>query len=346
MGRKLSYKTLIETNERLMAQKVELECLVADLIKTNKSVIAKRNQPGKQLSKVKLQCEKLISDNSVKDKKAKEQALVISGIQNKFRLQHSKVNELTKQNNQLLSFTEMTTQEIGEPLRKIQVFTYRIRKTENARLESESQRLLERVRSSTSRMQQLVSALQVYTRSSSGEQKFIHTDLKTILNDVKKELQPEIHSRKASIRIKDIGFAVVDPIQFKHVFYNLISNALKFSRPGLSPKILIARSRLRAKKNEDLPNAGNREFIKISVQDNGIGFSAEHSEKIFEPFQRLHGNDEYPGTGVGLTIVKKIVENHRGVIIANSEEDKGSDFQIIIPLRPELKIVGEKLLTD
>jgi signal transduction histidine kinase len=132
-----------------------------------------------------------------------------------------------------------------------------------------------------------------------------------------------IEEKKIKIKIENLPVIKVEPTQFQQLFFNLIENAIKYSRRDVEPEIII-QSKLIRKKSAPA-------FYQISVCDNGIGFESEYEEKVFKLFERLHGKYEYSGTGIGLTICKKIVENHNGTITAKSELGKGSMFTITLP---------------
>ncbi len=334
MAKKMTYTELLAVNKKLQDQNLEMDGRIKDLLKFNQLLESQNNERANQLSELTVLNQILSAEMKSLERRSKRMSLVMDGLKHRQERDEFAARDLKNLNRQLLHFTDLASQELQEPLRKIEVFTEKIFRTESASLQLESQKLLSRVRTSTGRMQHLIKDLITYSRTSAAGNKFIPTDLNTIVNEVSKELQDLINSKKAMIMAPGLGFATIDPLQFRQVFFNLISNALKFSHPDLSPKIVISKSRLKDAKAQQLKIGGENKYIRISVKDNGIGFNSAHKEKIFEPFQRLHGNEEYPGTGVGLTIVRKIVENHRGVIIAESKEGAGSDFQIIIPIDP------------
>ena len=125
--------------------------------------------------------------------------------------------------------------------------------------------------------------------------------------------------------------ANIIPFQFRQLLFNLISNSLKFSNPAQPSYIKIKSEIAQGIKLNNAKLSAEKKYCHITVSDNGIGFEQQYSEKIFEVFQRLHGKNEYNGTGIGLSIVKRIVENHNGIITANGELNKGATFDIYIP---------------
>jgi two-component system CheB/CheR fusion protein len=181
------------------------------------------------------------------------------------------------------------------------------------------------------RMQTLIQDLLAFSRLSTSDRKFQNTDLKTIIEEVKLEFKEAIEEKKALIEVKEICEVHIIPFQFRQLMHNLIGNALKFSNPNIPPHIVISSVNIAYSKLniENLPI--RKEYCHISISDNGIGFEKEFAEKIFEVFQKLHGKDEYAGTGIGLAIVKKIIENHGGIITATSKLNEGATFDIYIP---------------
>jgi two-component system CheB/CheR fusion protein len=161
--------------------------------------------------------------------------------------------------------------------------------------------------------------------------KFIKTDLNLIIEDVKIELSETIEAKGAKVINKKLCDINIIPYQFRQVMINLISNALKFSRPEVTPTIIIKSNLVKYNKSKMLGLEPEKQYCHIVIEDNGIGFEEKYNEKIFEVFQKLHNKDEYPGTGIGLAIVKKIIENHNGSISAKSVFGKGTTFEIYIP---------------
>ena len=148
---------------------------------------------------------------------------------------------------------------------------------------------------------------------------------------MKEDLKEELHQKKAIIETTAMCEAFVIPFQFRQLVNNLISNSLKFSAENKSPHIII-KSEIADGASFDNKNLEKvKQYCHVSISDNGIGFEQEYSEKIFQVFQRLHGRHEYDGTGIGLAIVKKIVDNHHGFITAKSDLNNGATFDIYIP---------------
>lgn len=237
--------------------------------------------------------------------------------------------DLVKTNEELSSFAYVASHDLQEPLRKIQIFSKRI--TEMESLSATGKDYFERMRKAAERMQNLIEDLLTYSRTGSVERDFEKIELTEIVNEVKEYLKDEILQKNATIISNDLCECPVIRFQFRQLLHNLIGNSLKFANPGRPPVITINSS---IKPGKELPLAGlekDRKYCHISVQDNGIGFDPTFSEQIFGLFQRLHGKSEYPGTGIGLSICKKIIENHHGVMTAEGEPGKGAKFHIYIP---------------
>jgi PAS domain S-box-containing protein len=239
--------------------------------------------------------------------------------------------ELQKLNKELQSFAYISSHDLQEPLRKIQTFASRIREKEEDNLTEHGRDYFKRMQEAAKRMQTLIQDLLTYSRTTTSERKFENTDLNEIIDEVKDDLREELNDKHATFDATELCNANIIPFQFKQLLHNLIGNALKFSNPLRPPHIKIKSEVGKGIKFNNERLSPQKKYCHISVKDNGIGFDQKYCERIFEVFQRLHGKDEYKGTGIGLSIVKKIVENHDGIITANSELDKGATFDIYIP---------------
>lgn len=246
----------------------------------------------------------------------------------------SKNIELYRQNQELASFNYIASHDLQEPLRKIQTFASRIIDMEETRLSDRGKDFLYRLNSAAARMQQLIADLLSFTRlRGNADNQFEVTSLGAIIEVVKSDLSEVITEKKASIILKKDCSPRVIPVKFRQLMQNLFSNALKFSHPDVPPVIEV---NCETMDNRDklLPAFPlHTPVCHIAVQDNGVGFEQKFSARIFEVFQRLHDKAAYQGTGIGLAIVKKIVENHDGVVTATSELGKGARFDIYIPVR-------------
>ncbi len=239
--------------------------------------------------------------------------------------------ELEKMNKELQSFAYISSHDLQEPLRKIQTFATRITEKEEKNLSDAGKDMFKRMQDAAKRMQTLIQDLLAYSRTNTTEHKFKTTDLNEIIAEVKEDLKEELKEKHATIEANQLCNADIIRFQFRQLMYNLISNSLKFSNPNHPPLIQIRSEIVTGTKLNNEKLLPQNKYCHITVSDNGIGFEEQYKEKIFEVFQRLHSKNEYDGTGIGLSIVKKIVENHHGIITATGELNKGATFDIYIP---------------
>lgn len=239
--------------------------------------------------------------------------------------------ELQNVNKELEEFTYVASHDLQEPLRKIQTFASRLLEKENDNLSEGGKNYFRLMQNAAERMHRLISDLLAFSRLSATERKFEKVNLGIIIDEVKVEFKETIAQKKAKIVVKGNCEVNITAFQFRQMMHNLIGNALKFSKPNVAPRITITSKDIKKNKLNIQDLQPHREYCHIKITDNGIGFENEFSEKIFEVFQKLHGKDEFAGTGIGLAIVKKIVDNHHGVITATSEPNKGTTFNIFIP---------------
>ena len=238
--------------------------------------------------------------------------------------------ELALSNAELEQYAYIASHDLQEPLRKIITFSNLI--TDRYLIDSEeAHKHMERIINSTRRMKNLVNDLLDYSRLSSANS-FPICNLYDIVQETLADLEVSIQEKEASIIVQGLPSIEVMPDQMRQVFQNIISNALKFSRVGVPAVIAINGDLVQEKNIESLPSPTGK-FCRITITDNGIGFDETYRDKIFTLFQRLHSLTEYEGTGIGLSIVKKIVEKHQGLITARSKRGEGSTFIIVLPVK-------------
>jgi signal transduction histidine kinase len=239
--------------------------------------------------------------------------------------------DLDMKNTELDAFTYVSSHDLQEPLRKIQTFVNVILANDYENLSENGKHKFGRILYSVNRMRELINSLLSFSRMNVTDRQFERVDLNNIIDDLKEALSENILEKQAVIETELHGKIHIIPFQFTQLLQNLITNAIKFSRPEVPPHIAI-RSRLVS--GTELPAeklSPDARYCHITIEDNGIGFEPKYSEKIFAVFQQLHDRDSYEGTGIGLAIVKKIVESHNGIIMATGEHMKGARFDIYIP---------------
>jgi PAS domain S-box-containing protein len=254
-------------------------------------------------------------------------------VQKAYRILEDKNRELERSNKELGSFTYVASHDLQEPLRKIQAFGRRIVEKEEQNLTDNGKDYLSRMVDAANRMQKLIDSLLEFSRTTTATKKFELSDLNILLEEVKRENKFSIDEKHAVIEVAPLPNIIVVPFQFKQLVWNLISNSLKYSKRDEKPHIEITCDILPSKEIDRPDIISGVNYCKISFKDNGIGFDPVFSEQIFELFQRLHGRAEYSGSGIGLAICKKIVENHEGYITAESKPGEGAAFHVYLPMK-------------
>lgn len=265
-----------------------------------------------------------------------EQKMFATELENMVKLRTNELEEknidLEKINKELQSFVYISSHDLQEPLRKIQTFSSRILETEYETLSGNAKKYFNRMQKSAFRMQNLIQDLITYSRTNVQELNFETVDLYGVIEEIKETLSEELEKSQVTFKLHNMCSIKVIPVQFMQIMHNLISNSIKFAKTDQPVVIEINCQRVVGKKT-GIPSLSTEEdwYYHISYSDNGIGFEPQYRDKIFEVFQRLHSKDEYSGTGIGLAIVKKIIENHEGIIVAHGELNEGAKFDIYIP---------------
>ncbi|MDA6072147.1 PAS domain S-box protein [Flavobacterium sp. AC] len=242
-----------------------------------------------------------------------------------------KNRDLINMNIELQSFAYISSHDLQEPLRKIQTFASRLSDLDEQNISAKAKTYLSRIEVAAKRMQTLIQDLLEYSRTNSAERVFVKVNLDDIAEEIISDFSERIEEKNAQVIFNPLGEATIIPFQFRQLLHNLIGNALKFSKKGISPIIEIKANRIKGNKIKQLVDFPDKMYYHLKISDNGIGFDAEYKERIFEVFKRLNTDTEFAGTGIGLAIVKKIVENHKGIITASGEKNKGATFDIYIP---------------
>jgi signal transduction histidine kinase len=288
-----------------------------ELLRLKVAVFAELYRKNRQLSQqeTKLKQANWELEREVEERKMNEEKIRLLNeklIENNTSLEAT-VEELDR-------FAYVASHDLQEPLRKIKVFSDRILMRIEA-VDEEVKRSLEKIVKASDRMQILISDLLKFSRQTSGNENFATIQLNELINEVLGDIEVDIERVNADIIVDQLPQVWAIPSQVRQLFQNLISNGLKFTRDGVRPQVKIYASVRVAKPG----------FCSIVVEDNGIGFEQKYAEDIFVVFKRLHSYHEYQGTGVGLSICKKIVERHQGSIYAESTVNEGSKFYIELP---------------
>lgn len=239
-----------------------------------------------------------------------------------------KNKSLERLNEEVSSFAYVASHDLKEPLRKIQTFTSRIHDEQDPLRVKE---FAEKIRESATRMQKLMDDLLSYSQVSNDTSIFAEIDLNDIVTSVRNDLDLLINEKNASFVVGKLPLIRGVDFQWHQLFSNLFTNSLKFSKASVPSVITITSTKVPGK---EIPLGlvnDLRTYHNISIADNGIGFEEQHAKKIFDVFQRLHSKSEFSGTGIGLAIVKRVVENHGGIITAGGEPGVGATFDIYIP---------------
>ena len=233
---------------------------------------------------------------------------------------------LEQSNRELQDFAYVASHDLQEPLRKIETFGDRLVAKFAEQLPDQAKTYINRMQDATSRMRLLINDLLGYSRITTNAKPFRPTDLRDQCEIVVADLEVRVRETQATVEIGDLPTIHADEVQIRQLFQNLISNALKFQRPNVAPVVKISSEITRGNTLE-----GEVNRVMIYVSDNGIGFNNKYKQQIFTIFQRLHGRNEYEGTGIGLATVRKIVERHGGDIDADGVEGEGATFIVTLP---------------
>ena len=236
---------------------------------------------------------------------------------------HRRAAELARSNEELDSFASIASHDLQEPLRKVRTFNEQLTVLEADRLSDQGRDYLTRANAAAERMQKLIEDLLKFSRVSTQGRPFERVDLAEVANRVVVDLEAQVDDAGARVEVGELPVITADPLQMQQLLQNLISNALKFRREGVDPVVLVTAER----------DGSN---IRLKVADNGIGFESRYAARIFRIFERLHGRTEYPGTGIGLALCRKIADRHGGSIEAESEPGQGATFIVTLPVeQPE-----------
>ncbi|MFO7986281.1 MAG: ATP-binding protein [Desulfatiglandaceae bacterium] len=239
--------------------------------------------------------------------------------------------KLERSNQDLQDFAYTASHDLQEPLRKVRAFGDLLKRRFGETLEADGLDYLQRMVRAAGRMQHLIEALLTYSRVTTQAQPFEKVDLNETIQEALSNLENRIVETGGRVEAGVLSTIDADPYQMIQLFQNLVGNGLKFHRKGVPPKIRLWEESLEETKTQQVPFPPADDFCRILVEDNGIGFDEKHLDRIFAPFQRLHGRSDFDGVGMGLSICQRIVERHQGRITAFSVKGKGSTFIVELP---------------
>lgn len=307
-------------NSELLKAKV---AVFVELYKKNHALIAQEQK----LININRSLENEISERKNSEEKVK--MLNLELLQN--------IDRLEAANRDLDRFAFMASHDLQEPLRKIRAFSDRLADTHEEVLNADGKMYLNRIQNAAERMQMLIKDILTFSKISTTEKRFVKCDLNELIQDVIAQLEVQIGEKQATITIEKLPVIEVNPVLIQPLFVNLISNSLKYSKKD-TPAVIKIYSDL--ERGTDTANNGGILYNRIYVEDNGIGFEQKYAEQIFSMFKRLHHNSEYEGTGIGLALCKKIVEEHNGFISAIGHEGQGSTFIVSLPALTNHKTIS------
>jgi signal transduction histidine kinase len=299
-----------------------------DLLRAKVSVFVELYRKNHQLI---AQEQKLIAinknlENEINERKNSEEKIKLLNLQ---LLQN--IDKLEAANKDLDRFAFMASHDLQEPLRKINVFSERLDSEYGKRLDEGGRKYINRIQTATLRLQALIKDILTFSKISIDKTGFIDSDLTPLVKDVIAELDDVIKEKNAEVQIEQLPTLSINPNLMRPLFYNLIHNSLKYSKKDVKPVIRIYLETGSLLDKTKAPETKNK-YARIFISDNGIGFEQIFSEQIFDMFKRLHNQNEYEGTGIGLALCKKIVEEHNGFISAKSAVGEGSTFIISLPM--------------
>ena len=271
----------------------------------------------------------LIGDSTImrdiSERKMAEQKLKVEMIERQRVIQTLQLTtkRLEESNQELQDFAYVASHDLQEPLRKVQAFGDRLSHTCQDGLSEKGQDYLARMMNAAMRAQTLINDLLGFSRVTTQAKPFAPTDLAPIMTGVLSDLEVRIEQTGATVEVDPLPTIDADSVQMRQVFQNLLSNALKFHKPDIAPQIQV---------RVQCYLTGGKEVCELRVIDNGIGFDVKYCDRIFQPFQRLHGRKAYEGSGIGLAICRKVIRRHEGTLRAESQPGEGATFIVTLPL--------------
>lgn len=283
--------------------------------------------------------QRLVAINKSLEMEIKERKASEEKIKHLNRQLLENIASLEQANKDLDRFAFMASHDLQEPLRKIRMFSDRLALKYNDVMDEDGRTNIQRIHKAAERMQNLITDILTFSKISVDTPSFVNCDMNALINEVLVDLDEEIKGKSGKVVVEKLPALSVNPSLMKPLFHNLIGNALKYSKKDTHPVVRIT-SETSAQMNGKSYVAVNPQYCRIYIQDNGIGFDQKYAEEIFGMFKRLHHNSEFQGTGIGLALCKKIVEQHKGYISARSKVNEGSTFIISLPVQRQEESVA------
>lgn len=282
--------------------------------------------------------QRLVAINKSLEMEIKERKASEEKVKHLNRQLLENIASLEQANKDLDRFAFMASHDLQEPLRKIRMFSDRLALRYNEMMDDDGKTNIQRIHKAAERMQNLITDILTFSKISVDAPNFVNCDMNALLDEVLVDLDEEVKAKNGRISIEKLPVLSVNPSLMKPLFHNLIGNALKYSKKDTPPMVKIT-SEISGQVNGKA-NGESIKYCRIFIQDNGIGFDQKYAEEIFGMFKRLHHNSEFQGTGIGLALCKKIVEQHKGYISARSKLNEGSTFIISLPLLTKTEAVA------
>ena len=275
--------------------------------------------------------------------KLRDMAELVTQVEQGQRQRQLLLEELQRSNRELEDFASVASHDLQEPLRKIQAFGDRLESVTRDKLDTPALDYLSRMRAAAARMQTLIADLLTFSRVTTKAQPFSKVALDQVVQGVLSDLELRIEETGGRVEVEPLPEIEADPTQMRQLFQNLIGNALKFHKPDEPPIVRVRCQAVEGPREAGATSSGSETAVRdeadhltayqFTIEDQGIGFDPTHADRIFEVFQRLHGRDAFEGTGVGLSVCRKIVQRHGGEIRAVGEADVGARFEFQLPVR-------------
>ncbi len=276
--------------------------------------------------------QRLVTINKSLEMEIKERKASEEKVKHLNRQLLENIASLEQANKELDRFAFMASHDLQEPLRKIRMFSDRLGTKHGHTLDEDGRTNIHRIHKAAERMQNLITDILTFSKISIDSDSFVYTDINVLVDEVVSDLDEMIKEKNGRVLVDKLPFLIVNPSLIKPLFHNLIENALKYSKQNTLPVVRIT-SEINAQLNGTTRHENSPKYCRIFIEDNGIGFDQKYAEEIFGMFKRLHHSSEFHGTGIGLALCKKIVEQHDGYISARGKVNKGSTFIVSLPLR-------------